>query len=38
MLINDDPDVPFSFNAALHSEYNIDTFTDTKEALKRFSE
>jgi hypothetical protein len=40
MLIDDDPDVLFSFNAALHSysEYNIDTFTYTREALKRFLE
>ncbi len=41
MIIDDDKDIAFTFNTALSpysKEYNVETFTDAKEALKRFLE
>jgi two-component system, OmpR family, response regulator ChvI len=37
MLVEDEPDVLFAFKTMLISEgYNVDTFTDSFEALKHF--
>jgi CheY-like chemotaxis protein len=37
MLVEDEPDILFTFKTILKSEgYNVDTFTDSFQALKHF--
>ena len=39
MLVDDEQDVRYSFHAALTDNgYDVETFSDSQEALKRFSE
>ena len=39
MLVDDEQDVLYSFHAALtNNGYDVETFSDPQEALKRFSE